>query len=96
MQATESHTLQDCACLQGWPLPSSSAVWVMPSTSGAAPMTSEARLGPWRELSQSLERIPWPRALICPVTLLDEHQLQVVLEQEDVTTHSDTNIQNAA
>ena len=51
----------------GWPLPTDGSieVWVMPSTSGAAPMTREARYGPWRDLSDRLKSIPWPRNAVC-------------------------------
>lgn len=46
---------------QGWPLPPSTEVWVMPSTSGAAAMTKEQRVGPWRQLAERLQREAWPR-----------------------------------
>jgi len=47
-----------------WPLPpSSTEVWVMTSTSGAAAMTREQRYGVWRELGERLKREPWPRKL---------------------------------
>ena len=48
-----------------WPLPLSVHVWVLPSTSGAAPMTREARYGPWKDLARGLEKIPWPRNVKC-------------------------------
>lgn len=51
---------------EGWPLPASTAVWVMTSTSGASPMTTEARMAPWRELSGYLAQISWPRREVCP------------------------------
>ena len=41
----------------------------MPSTSGAAPMTTEARLGPWKELSEQLQEVHWPRHIACPAVL---------------------------
>ena len=34
----------------------------MPSSSGRAAMTREAREGPWVELGTKLATIPWPRA----------------------------------
>ena len=47
----------------GWPLcPGRTEVWVMPSSSGRAAMTREAREGPWVELGARLATIPWPRA----------------------------------
>ena len=39
--------------LQGWPLPCSTAVWVLTSTSGASPMTNAARIAPY-QVSASL------------------------------------------
>lgn len=36
-------------------------VWVMTSTSGAAPMTREARYAPWQALAARLGSEPWPR-----------------------------------
>jgi G:T/U-mismatch repair DNA glycosylase len=48
----------------GWPLPlDATECWVVSSTSGAAPMTREARFGPWRELAARVAREPWPRAV---------------------------------
>jgi TDG/mug DNA glycosylase family protein len=35
-------------------------VWVMSSTSGAAPMTREQRYAPWQALAERLQREPWP------------------------------------
>lgn len=46
--------------LQGWPFPGSTQVWVLPSTSGAAPMTREERVGPYKQLAQEIARIKWP------------------------------------
>ena len=46
----------------GWPLDvQASEVWVMTSTSGAAALSREARLAPWRELAGRLARHAWPR-----------------------------------
>jgi TDG/mug DNA glycosylase family protein len=53
----------------GWPLPASSQVWVLPSTSGACPLSNEAREAPWAELAGELARHGWPRvagAAACP------------------------------
>jgi len=49
----------------GWPFPSTTEVWVLPSTSGAAPMTVEERVSPYREVAEVLARIPWPREINC-------------------------------
>lgn len=50
---------------EGWPLPlDATEVWVMPSTSGAAAMTREQRVGPWRQLAERLQREPWPRGSV--------------------------------
>lgn len=57
---------EDTLNVQGWPLPDSSAVWVMTSTSGASPMTTEARMAPWRALSEHLQTFNWPRQIECP------------------------------
>ncbi|PRW44558.1 uracil-dna glycosylase superfamily [Chlorella sorokiniana] len=46
---------------EGWPLPLSTEVWVMTSTSGAAPMTRQQRYAPWQALAERLAREPWPR-----------------------------------
>ncbi|PSC69966.1 uracil-dna glycosylase superfamily [Micractinium conductrix] len=48
----------------GWPLPLSTEVWVMTSTSGAAPMTREARLAPWQALADRLAQDAWPRRCV--------------------------------
>ena len=53
--------------VQGWPLPDSTEVWVMTSTSGASPMTTEARMAPWHKLSNQLAQLPWPRMIVCPM-----------------------------
>ena len=53
---------------EGWPLPASSQVWVLPSTSGACPLSNEAREGPWARLAQELAQQPWPRhQAACPL-----------------------------
>lgn len=45
----------------GWPLPADrTEVWVMTSTSGAAPMSNADRERPYRQLSERLAQIPWP------------------------------------
>ncbi|KAK9903322.1 hypothetical protein WJX75_002770 [Coccomyxa subellipsoidea] len=49
----------------GWPFPASTEVWVLPSTSGAAPMATADRVGPWQELSDRIKLIDWPRKLQC-------------------------------
>ncbi len=36
-------------------------VWVMTSTSGAAPMTRQQRYAPWQALAERLAGEPWPR-----------------------------------
>lgn len=48
----------------GWPLPLSTEVWVMTSTSGAAPMTREQRFAPWQALAERLQQVPWPRQCV--------------------------------
>eukprot|EP00955_Chlamydomonas_euryale_P068446 360121-Chlamydomonas_euryale.AAC.24 len=45
----------------GWPLPPSTEVWVCPSTSGAAPMSNQAREAPYQALAQRVLQEPWPR-----------------------------------
>lgn len=50
---------------EGWPFPSTTEVWVLPSTSGAAPMTVEERIAPYREVAQELSKIAWPREIRC-------------------------------
>eukprot|EP00873_Tetraselmis_striata_P018951 jgi/Tetstr1/439215/TSEL_027658.t1 len=42
---------------EGWPLPSSTEVWVCPSTSGAAAMTNEARAAPFMALGLRLKGV---------------------------------------
>lgn len=46
----------------GWPLPDSSEVWVMTSTSGASALSTEDRVRPWRLLAERIRGIPWPRS----------------------------------
>ncbi|WIA35650.1 hypothetical protein OEZ86_004062 [Tetradesmus obliquus] len=47
----------------GWPLPADKTeVWVLTSTSGAAPMSNQAREAPYRQLAQRLAQLPWPRS----------------------------------
>ena len=46
----------------GWPFcPESTEVWVLPSSSGRAAMTREAREGPYVELGRRLAESRWPR-----------------------------------
>ncbi|KAF6266407.1 hypothetical protein COO60DRAFT_1697378 [Scenedesmus sp. NREL 46B-D3] len=47
----------------GWPLPAGECeVWVLTSTSGAAPMSNEDRERPYRQLARRLAEVPWPRS----------------------------------
>lgn len=46
---------------RGLPFGPSTEIWVLTSTSGAAPMTNEEREAPWRQLAARLAREPWPR-----------------------------------
>lgn len=47
----------------GWPLPvDRTEVWVLTSTSGAAPMSTADRERPYRQLAEKLAEIPWPRS----------------------------------
>ncbi|KAL4858944.1 hypothetical protein ACK3TF_001313 [Chlorella vulgaris] len=48
----------------GWPLPLHTEVWVLTSTSGAAPMTREQRIAPWQALAQRLAAEAWPRQCV--------------------------------
>lgn len=43
---------------QGWPLPATTEVWVLTSTSGAAPMTVEQRMRPYQQLADRLSDLP--------------------------------------
>ena len=46
----------------GWPFcPESTEVWVLPSSSGRAAMTREAREGPYVELGRRFAELRWPR-----------------------------------
>ena len=46
----------------GWPFPAErTELFVVPSSSGAAAMTSEAREGPYRTLGEHLSRHEWTR-----------------------------------
>ena len=47
--------------VQGWPFSSKTEVWVLPSTSGAAPMTIEERYEPYKALGRHLKTLAWPR-----------------------------------
>ena len=49
---------------QGWPLPPSTQVWVVATTSGAAGLTNEAREQSWRAMWQEVGREPWPRRVV--------------------------------
>jgi G:T/U-mismatch repair DNA glycosylase len=44
-----------------WPLPASTAVWILSSSSGRAAMTDEARRAPYRGLAQLVATMPWLR-----------------------------------
>ena len=46
---------------EGWPLPPATAVWVLPSTSGAAALSNAEREGPYAALAAAVLRVPWPR-----------------------------------
>eukprot|EP00878_Enallax_costatus_P024506 GHUV01026156.1.p1 GENE.GHUV01026156.1~~GHUV01026156.1.p1 ORF type:complete len:311 (+),score=70.48 GHUV01026156.1:99-1031(+) len=47
----------------GWPLPADRCeVWVLTSTSGAAPMSNADREAPYAQLADRLKQIPWPRS----------------------------------
>lgn len=43
----------------GWPLPPSTAVFVLSSSSGRAAMTDEERRGPYKELAGLVKGMPW-------------------------------------
>ena len=58
-------TLRGMGHWQGWPFPDSTEVWVLPSTSGAAPMTTAERFGTWQALAARLQEVPWPRRAAC-------------------------------
>jgi TDG/mug DNA glycosylase family protein len=44
----------------GWPLPGSTEVWVLPSSSGRAVMTKQEREEPYVELGRRVADLPWP------------------------------------
>jgi TDG/mug DNA glycosylase family protein len=47
----------------GWPLPvDRTEVWVLTSTSGAAPMSNADRERPYQQLAERLAQVPWPRS----------------------------------
>jgi TDG/mug DNA glycosylase family protein len=47
----------------GWPLPvDRTEVWVLTSTSGAAPMSNADRERPYKHLAERLAGITWPRS----------------------------------
>jgi hypothetical protein len=46
---------------RGWPLPASTEVWVLTSTSGASALTNEQRSAPYQALAARLGQVPWPR-----------------------------------
>jgi TDG/mug DNA glycosylase family protein len=47
----------------GWPLPvDRTEVWVLTSTSGAAPMSNADRERPYQQLAHRLAEVPWPRS----------------------------------
>lgn len=50
---------------EGWPLPPSTAVWVLTSTSGASPMTNAARKEPYQALADTITSIPRQRTPVC-------------------------------
>jgi len=45
----------------GWPLPAETEVWVLPSSSGRAVMSAEARQAPYVALGLRTAELPWPR-----------------------------------
>ena len=50
---------------RAWPLPPTTAVWLLTSTSGAAALTNEARAAPWAALGAEVAGVPWPRTVAC-------------------------------
>lgn len=50
--------------IQGWPLPQSTEVWLLPSTSGASALTNEERGAPFREVSKQIGCLEWPRRIV--------------------------------
>lgn len=59
---------------QGWPLPPSTAVWVLTSTSGASPMTNAARKEPYQGLADAIASIPRPRTPLCASAMQQEFE----------------------
>jgi hypothetical protein len=58
--------------LQGWPLPRSTAVWVLTSTSGASPMTNAARTAPYQVPARAWPGMPGLRFslhALCPFSV---------------------------
>lgn len=49
--------------VQGWPLPETTEVWLLPSTSGASALTNEQREAPFREISKHIGCLEWPRRI---------------------------------
>lgn len=45
----------------GWPFPDSTQVWILPSSSGRAVLTTEQRVGPYRDLASAVNTVEWPR-----------------------------------
>ncbi|CAI5731585.1 unnamed protein product [Peronospora farinosa] len=50
----------------GWPheLRADSEIWVLPSSSGRAAMTTAQRTMPYQQLAESVRQIPWPNELV--------------------------------
>ncbi|GMH40337.1 hypothetical protein BSKO_08241 [Bryopsis sp. KO-2023] len=71
---------------QGWPFPSETEVWVLPSTSGASALKNEQREGPFREVAAILESIPWPRnvAAKCAKERVEGKETEQVDVKEEV------------
>ncbi|CAI5726632.1 unnamed protein product [Peronospora destructor] len=51
---------------EGWPheLRADSEIWVLPSSSGRAAMTTAQRTMPYQQLAESVRQIPWPNELV--------------------------------
>lgn len=43
-----------------WPVSSHSQVWILPSSSGRAAMSTQERVKPYQELAERLDKVPWP------------------------------------
>ena len=56
--ATTSVEGESLTVPQGWPLPASTEVWVVPTSSGAAPMTVAERSVPYQRLAARLKLVP--------------------------------------